>query len=97
MESSPSLRILSTELRLTDVATRLPFRFGGAVLNAAKEIASEKFIAGEIKFLEITLLVEEVLKSKDFLSLEGKNADTFDVVLQTDLLTRDIASNIKLK
>jgi len=35
MESSPSLRILSTELRLTDVATRLPFRFGGAVLNAA--------------------------------------------------------------
>lgn len=35
MESSPSLRILSTELRLTDVATRLPFRFGGSVLNAA--------------------------------------------------------------
>ena len=35
MESSPSLRILSTELRLTDVTTRLPFRFGGAVLNAA--------------------------------------------------------------
>ncbi len=35
MESSPSLRILSTELRLTDVATRLPFRFGGAILSAA--------------------------------------------------------------
>jgi len=29
------IRILSTELRLTDVKTRLPFRFGGAILNAA--------------------------------------------------------------
>jgi len=35
MESSLSLRILSTELRLTDVSTRLPFRFGGAILSAA--------------------------------------------------------------
>ena len=35
MESSLSLRILSVELRLTDVSTRLPFRFGGAILSAA--------------------------------------------------------------
>ena len=35
MESTLTLRILSTELRLTDVKTRLPFRFGGAILRAA--------------------------------------------------------------
>ena len=35
MESTLTLRILSTELRLTDVKTRLPFRFGGAILNTA--------------------------------------------------------------
>jgi len=35
MASPLPITLLSTELRLTDVKTRLPFRFGGAILNAA--------------------------------------------------------------
>ena len=35
MTSPLPIRLTSTELRLTDVQTRLPFRFGGAILNAA--------------------------------------------------------------
>jgi hypothetical protein len=35
MGSPLPISIQSTELRLTDVKTRLPFRFGGAILNAA--------------------------------------------------------------
>ncbi|MDG2473855.1 MAG: 1-deoxy-D-xylulose-5-phosphate reductoisomerase [Paracoccaceae bacterium] len=68
----------------------------GAVLNAAKEIALDKFIDGEIKFLDITSLVEAVLDSKEILSLEGKDADTFEDIVQADLLSRDIARTIRL-
>ena len=35
MGSTLALRLLSTELRLTDVRTRLPFRFGTAVMTSA--------------------------------------------------------------
>jgi hypothetical protein len=35
MGSPQPISIHATELRLTDVQTRLPFRFGGAILNAA--------------------------------------------------------------
>ena len=35
MASPIPITILSTELRLTDVRTRLPFRFGGAILSSA--------------------------------------------------------------
>ena len=68
----------------------------GAIINAAKEIALDKFILGEIKFLDITLLVQKVLESKEIVGLENKNACKFDDILYADLLTRDIARIMKL-
>ena len=35
MGSPLPISIVATELRLTDLRTRLPFRFGGAILNTA--------------------------------------------------------------
>ena len=63
----------------------------GVVLNAAKEVALDKFIAREIKFFEITSLVTKVLESKEVIDFEGRNADKFEDIRSVDLLTRDIA------
>lgn len=68
----------------------------GAVLNAAKEIALDKFISGEIKFLEITALVQAALDSKDISELEGKSADNIDDVTYANSLTRRITNSISL-
>ena len=68
----------------------------GAILNAAKEIALDKFIAREIKFMDITTIVERVLESKEILSLEFKSATQFEDILNADLLSRDIARTVSL-
>ena len=68
----------------------------GAVLNAAKEIALDKFISGEIKFLQITSLVQAVLDSQDILELEGRTAENIDSVIYADALTRRISYSINL-
>ena len=65
-------------------------------LNAAKEIALDKFIAGEIKFLEITSLVQQVLASSELLELENKNAQNFEDILYADTMTRSVAGAIKI-
>jgi 1-deoxy-D-xylulose-5-phosphate reductoisomerase len=68
----------------------------GAVLNAAKEIALDKFISGEIKFLQITALVQAVLDSNDIVELEGNDAKNLDSVIHADLLARRICEGINL-
>ena len=68
----------------------------GAILNAAKEIALDKFIAREIKFMDITTIVERVLESKEILSLEFKSATQFEDILNADLLSRNIARTVSL-
>lgn len=64
----------------------------GAVLNAAKEIALDRFIEGDIKFIDMAKLVESAL-------LELKNESTaltslsgLDSVLKIDKKARSIAS-----
>ena len=69
----------------------------GAVLNAAKEKALDKFISGEIQFLEITLLVQAVLDSRDILELEGESAESIDTVIYANSLTRRVTDKMKLK
>ena len=81
------------ELAYTSVARGNLF---GAILNAAKEVALDKFIAGEIKFLDITTIVKKVLESKEILSLEFKSATQFADILNADLLSRDIARTVSL-
>ena len=68
----------------------------GAVLNAAKEIALDKFISGEIKFLQMTALVQAVLDSNEILELEGNDAKDLDSVIYADFLARRICKGINL-
>ena len=68
----------------------------GAVLNAAKEIALDRFISGEIKFLQMTALVQAVLDSNNIVELEGNNAENIDSVIYADFLARRICEGINL-
>ena len=62
----------------------------GTILNASKEIALDKFIAGEIGFLDITFIVKKVLDSKEIIDFENKSADKLEDIICADSLTRDI-------
>jgi 1-deoxy-D-xylulose-5-phosphate reductoisomerase len=53
------------------------------LLNAANEVAVAKFLKGEIKFSEITQIVETVLNK-----IPHKNIKTLDEVLEFDLIGR---------
>ncbi|MEE2774184.1 MAG: 1-deoxy-D-xylulose-5-phosphate reductoisomerase [Pseudomonadota bacterium] len=67
----------------------------GTVLNAAKEVAVEKFIKEEIKFLDIVKVVEKVLQSEAVSKLE--NNDNYDInqVTAIDKIARQEAHSIK--
>ena len=68
----------------------------GVVFNAAKEIALDRFISGEIAFLDMVDLVEKTLAES---SLANKIINTpRDVsdILEIDKLTRVIAKKIKI-
>ena len=68
----------------------------GAVLNAAKEIALDKFINGDIKFLDMIKLVRRVLDTNEISHLEDHSAKNFDDILEVDLMTRQITQMTKL-
>ena len=68
----------------------------GAILNAAKEIALDKFISGEIQFLQITSIVRAVLESNDILEFEGKHTENIDDVIYADALARRLTNSIHL-
>ena len=68
----------------------------GVVFNAEKEIALDRFISGEIAFLDMVDLVEKTLAES---SLANKIINTpRDVsdILEIDKLTRVIAKKIKI-
>lgn len=58
----------------------------GAVLNAANEIAVERFLAGEISFLGITRLASDVLETHDF-----DPSPKLETLFQMDRWARDEA------
>ena len=66
----------------------------GAVFNAAKEIALDQFIAGQIPFTRMAGVVEETLSRLS--SHTGHNVDdiTLDMILQADHLARHTAREI---
>ncbi len=67
-------------------------RAGGtapAVLNAANEIAVSAFLQGQVGFLAIPALVEEVLAA-----LPPQTADTLETLLDADAQARRIASKV---
>lgn len=58
----------------------------GATLNAANEIAVERFLAGEIRFLDIPRLCREILDAHDF-----DPTPDLDTLFQIDAKARDEA------
>jgi 1-deoxy-D-xylulose-5-phosphate reductoisomerase len=65
----------------------------GAVLNGAKEIALEAFIAGQIGFLEMADIVSATMDRLD----DGREALTIDDVYETDRDARAVAASLMRK
>ena len=66
----------------------------GAVFNAAKEVALDAFIAGQIGFLEMSSVVEAVLDRADARPGLIDAAMTLDNVRKTDHLARQYACDL---
>ena len=77
-------------LRLAEEAIRT----GGtmpAILNAANEVAVQAFLDQKLPFTRIAVLVEKVMNSVD-----SRNADSLDIILEADARARDAASSMIL-
>ncbi|MEI6798784.1 MAG: 1-deoxy-D-xylulose-5-phosphate reductoisomerase [Pseudomonadota bacterium] len=66
----------------------------GTVFNAAKEVALDHFIAGQIGFLQMSHLVESVLGRLLADPRLGQVATSLDDVLQIDHLARGVARDV---
>ena len=62
----------------------------GTVLNAAKEVALDRFIRGNIKFLQIANLVRKVLDHPDIGFASDKTDYSIDDVIFVDQKTREL-------
>jgi 1-deoxy-D-xylulose-5-phosphate reductoisomerase len=82
-ERFPALRLAREVMETAGLA--------GAAFNAAKEIALDRFIGGEIGFLDMAALVEATLENVNGLCGFGA-AVTLDNVLQMDHLAREQAA-----
>ena len=69
----------------------------GAVLNAAKEIALNRFIDGEIGFLQMADLVKNTIDHSKITFAGKKNIYSLDDVVFIDKLARELASNAETK
>ncbi|WP_424939981.1 1-deoxy-D-xylulose-5-phosphate reductoisomerase [Aliiroseovarius sp. S253] len=66
----------------------------GAVFNAAKEIALDGFIAGQIGFMDMAGLVEDTLSQLEGDASLIQAAMTLDNVLAADQMGREVARNL---
>jgi 1-deoxy-D-xylulose-5-phosphate reductoisomerase len=66
----------------------------GAVFNAAKEVALDHFIAGQIGFMQMSHLVEETLGRLSADPTMGQVATSLDDVLAIDHLARVAAREL---
>jgi len=68
---------------------RQAMRAGGlapTVLNAANEIAVAAFLQQQIRFTEIPQVVDHTLQA-----VQNAKAENIDIILQTDMIARQIA------
>lgn len=79
-ERFPCLALASEAMQAGGTAT--------AILNAANEIAVEKFLAGIIRFTDIARIVKETLEA-----LPNHNADSLQTILDDDNAAREFAIN----
>ncbi len=69
----------------------------GAILNAAKEVALDRFIVGELGFLQMADLVFETINQNELLQLGSRKDYSLDDVVEVDALARRLSSNIKMQ
>ncbi len=67
----------------------------GVVFNAAKEIALDRFISGEIAFLDMVDLVEKTLAESSLVNKITKKPQNVSDIFEIDELSREIAKKIK--
>lgn len=82
----PALRLARSVMEIGGLA--------GAVFNAAKEIALDAFIAGQIGFLDMAGVVETVLERFSATTALGTRPRTLDMILGADREARAVATAV---
>ncbi len=67
----------------------------GVVFNAAKEVALDRFISGEITFLNMAHLVEKTLEESSLVNRSNSEQKKAKNISELDELTRDFAKKFK--
>ena len=67
----------------------------GVIFNAAKEIALDRFISGEIAFLDMVDLVEKTLAESSLVNRIAHTPKNVSDILEINELTRVIAKKIE--
>jgi 1-deoxy-D-xylulose-5-phosphate reductoisomerase len=80
----PALRLCREVMRIRGLA--------GAAFNAAKEVALDRFLAGEIGFMDMAGVVEDTLDRLSAQISLGNAAKTLEDVLAIDHLARQVAA-----
>ena len=68
----------------------------GVIFNAAKEIALDRFISGEIAFLDMAVLVEKTLEESSLINKITKKPKNLSEILDLDELTRVFTRKLKV-
>ena len=68
----------------------------GVVFNAAKEIALDRFISNDIKFLDMSNLVEKVLQLPEMNEYESTLLDSIDEIISLNNRVRQISQQIRI-
>ena len=67
----------------------------GVIFNAAKEVALDRFISGEIGFLDMANLVEKTLEESSLITRLMDTPQNVPEILELNELTREIAKKLK--
>ena len=67
----------------------------GVIFNAAKEVALDRFISGEIGFLDMANLVEKTLEESSLITRLLEAPQIVSEILELNELTREIAKKLK--
>ncbi len=67
----------------------------GVIFNAAKEVALDRFISGEIAFLDMANLVEKTLEESSLINKIMKGTGNVPEILELNALARVVAKKIK--
>ena len=68
----------------------------GVVFNAAKEIALDRFISNDIKFLDMSNLVEKVLQLPEMNEYEYTLLDSIDEIISLNNRVRQLSEQIRI-